>query len=390
MVEYSAEELAALKKEHAANATDEQFTLWLMECRTRGLTPVRDVLLQVRTTEEWDGELRAKVKKKKAIYVTTIGAFRRIAESTGKYVGQRPSKWIYLDKEGKPTIESEIPLPDPASDKEAPLRPWAVRSTILRKDFAEPLSVVLRFWSVAQTKNDGGLTSMWLNRGVEQLEKSGEAAALRRAYPGELGGLFISEEVERELPNESPAEPTPVSAAPKAPVVPKVNHIPAVATSEPRPGADKVAEVLQPRIEDVILDRPATPPTVQKMDKPAEKPKKPTAKEKADAALNAEHDSMMAAIDNEIAKNNDPLARLPTPEERTENSARVRKLLALGMSASEKSALQRYVEAGKPLAEKLQADWNKVLTQLEAAGTKEAILKIIAIQPGTEEQNETF
>lgn len=220
----------------------------------------------------------------------------------------------------------------------------------------------------------------------------------KRRFTLSLCGLGMLDET--ELETVQPQQP--MSAAPKAPTVPKVDHSPAIATDAPRPGADRT-------LVEVILDKPVAPVEIQKMDGPVmllpdgsvlkmngqtlettitpppEKAKKLTAKQKADQALDEEHSAMMKQIDGEIAKNNDPDARLPTPEERTENSARIRALIALGMSASEKSNLQKYVEAGKPLVEKLQSDWKAVLTQLEAAGTKEAVLNLIAVQPESEE-----
>jgi hypothetical protein len=379
MVEYSAEELAALKKEHAANATDEQFQLWIAECRNRNLAPVRDILMQIRTSEEYDPELKAKVKKKKSIYIVTIGAKRKIANATGLYAGQLPTKWIYLDPQNQPTIESEIPLPDPTNPM-LPLEPWAVRTSVLRTGFQIPLTVVSRFGAYCQTyKKDGEaqLTAMWSanGRNCEMLEKCSESACLTRAFPSELSGLFIQEELQKDDVAESiPVAHEAVVAAPKAPTVPKVNHEAAQPTNEPRPGADKT-------LVEVILDKPAE--TVQKMDKP-EKPKKLTAKEKTNAALEADHKDMLAAIDEKIAENQDPEARLPNDDEKKDNSARIRALIELGLSASEKSLLQKFVEAGRPLTEKLQSDWKKVLTQLEAAGTKEAVLALINPEPEPE------
>src|ERR1700681_4702080 len=109
---YSDKELQALKKEHAPDATQEQFDLWIVECRNRKAVPVHDIFLQIRSVKEWNEDTKTKVFKKKAIYGTTIGFLRKIADRTTHYAGQLPSIWIYLDDQGNPTVESKVALKD--------------------------------------------------------------------------------------------------------------------------------------------------------------------------------------------------------------------------------------------------------------------------------------
>jgi hypothetical protein len=382
-IDFSPEELTAFREEMFQGFTDTQFNLAIAECKRRNLVPGQHVYFQLRNSSEWSAEIGAKVSTKKLTKVTTIDAFRLISQRTGEYTGQGKAKFYYLDEKNAPTIVSEIPLPHPTVPN-TPREPWACSVPIYRKGFEEPVEVVCRFDAYAVTRRAGNttvLTDMWVRRGPEQLSKCSEAASRRVAFAEELGSMYLSEEFAREDAENKAPEPVAteaVVAAPKAPTVPKVNHTPAVASDAPRPGADKT-------LVEVILDKPAVPvETVQKMDKP-EKPKKLTAKEKTNAALEADHEDMLAAIDGEIAKNQDPDARLPNDDEKKENSARIRALIELGLSASEKTLLQKFVEAGRPLTEKLQSDWKKVLTQLEAAGTKEAVLQLIAVQPLEEE-----
>jgi phage recombination protein Bet len=197
---YSPEELKAMKNEYAKQATQQQFDLWIAECRNRGLVPVKDVVLQIRATKEWNPETRVKDFVKKAVHITTIQALRKLAERTGKYAGQLPSVWIYLDNTGSPSIESEVPLPD-LNNLSAPRRPWAAKASVVRKGFEHPITVPARFEAYAQYFSDGGtqsLNSTWANRGPEQLEKCAEALALRKAFPEELGGLYLQEELRDE------------------------------------------------------------------------------------------------------------------------------------------------------------------------------------------------
>jgi phage recombination protein Bet len=222
---FTEQELKALRAEIAPQASDDQFAVFMAECRHRGLYPGRDVILQIRGSREWDSEVGAEVYKKKATQITTIGALRKIANDTGVYAGQLPSKWIYLDDQNKVT-ESEFPLPE---------EPYAVKATVLRRDFQAPLTVVARFDAYKQTKNNGNLTSMWARRGSEQLEKCAEALALRKAFPEKLSGLYISEEIAADREDRPETEQKVTAPAPELPAVPAVNQTPVAPTEAPRP-----------------------------------------------------------------------------------------------------------------------------------------------------------
>ena len=208
---YTDSELKALKNQYASNASQEQFDLWIAECRTRGLVPVKDVVLQMRATKEYNPETRQKEFVKKAVHITTIQALRKLAERTGKYAGQLPSVWIYLGADGDRT-ESDIPLPESNGSK-TPRIPWVAKVSVLRTGFQHPITVPARFEAYAQYYSDGGsksLNSTWANRGPEQLEKCAEALALRKAFPEELGGLYLQEEFTDEETVAATAQPESV------------------------------------------------------------------------------------------------------------------------------------------------------------------------------------
>jgi phage recombination protein Bet len=232
---YTPEELKALKKEYAKNASDDQFNIWLAECRNRGLVPVKDVVLQIRATKEWSSETRQKEFVKKAVHITTIQALRKLAERTGKYAGQLPSKWVYLDDAGNPSIESEIPLPD-KNKKSEPRIPWAAKASVLRTGFAHPITVPARFEAYAQYFSNGdtqSLNSTWANRGPEQLEKCAEALALRKAFPEELGGLYLNEELRDEETVQATVQEEPKTNGVNAP-----NPVSMVTVQAPTPATE--------------------------------------------------------------------------------------------------------------------------------------------------------
>jgi len=397
-IDFSEAELLALKKEHAANATDEQFALWIAECRTRNLAPVRDIIMQIRTSEEWDPEVGAKVKKKKSIYIVTIGAKRKIANATGLYAGQLPTKWIYLDKNNQPTIESEIPLPDPANPM-LPLEPWAVRTSILRTGFQAPLTVVSRFGAYCQTFKRNGevqLTAMWSanGRSCEMLEKCGESSCLTRAFPSELSGLYIAEELQKDdVVLEVPPAEVKLTEAPKAAVVPTVNHEPATPTNEPRPEEKPRTKknVKDVKIEEVILDRVEVvggevtsvtvivPPEGTKpeqdvnlqIDKPA-----PTVHLEINTAQSAANEPVISATVQKMDNSKD-------------NNTRLRELIAKGV---DKDKLKQYIliTSGREAVNQIPTETLKImLSALEQAmesGGKEAVAAVIEPKTTTEEE----
>lgn len=265
-IDFTQEELNSFREEMFQGFTDSQFNLAIAECKRRNLVPGQHVYFQLRNSSEWNSDIGAKVSTKKLTKVTTIDAFRLISQRTGEYAGQGKAKFYYLDDANAPSIVSEIPLPHPTLSN-TPREPWACAVPIYRKGFQEPVEIVCRFDAYAVTRKAGQntvLTDMWIRRGPEQLAKCSEAASRRVAFAEELGSMYLSEEFAREDAENKPetpaAEPQHLVEAPKAAIVPTVNHSPATPTNEPRPGEEKTKprtkkEAKEVKIEEVILDK---------------------------------------------------------------------------------------------------------------------------------------
>lgn len=244
-LEFTEKELAAIRSEYCKGATDAQFDLFVSECKARSLRPGVHLVFQLRRAKEYDPTVGAYVYVQKPYWITTIAALRLIAQRTGDYLGQGPEEYIYLDKDGNPSIKSEVPLAheDPA---QRPLtrEPWVARATVYRKGFTQPMIGMARFeaYATVVVPKEGTpyLSETWRKRGSEQLFKCAEALALRRAYPEEMAGLLLQEELKDEIEEEKVATPvTPAVAVPLPPPVPAVNQQPAVGTEAPRPGEAK-------------------------------------------------------------------------------------------------------------------------------------------------------
>lgn len=157
---------------------------------------------------------------------TGIDGFRVIAERHGQYAGQGPAEWMTRDG-----VWTDVWVKEIHGD-----HPVAARATIYRHDFDHPLTAVAAWESYAQTKRDGGLTSMWEKMGSLMLAKCAEALALRKAFPHDLSGLYTADEMSQAT-NETGAD-----LQIEAPQIQPEAPIPS-STNQGEPARDWLAEI---------------------------------------------------------------------------------------------------------------------------------------------------
>jgi phage recombination protein Bet len=142
------------------------------------------LLRQIHFVKRWDGN------KSEWVWAFQVGidGFRSIADRTGEYDGQDE--------------------PEYQEDAKGSLVLCKVR--VYRKGISRPF-VGVAYWSeYVQTKKDGTPNSMW-NRGKHfMLAKCAEAAALRKAFPQKLSGVYTPEEQAAE--DEVEINPLPEAA----------------------------------------------------------------------------------------------------------------------------------------------------------------------------------
>jgi hypothetical protein len=333
--EFTDQTLAALKEEYAPDATEAQFTLWIEKCRRDDLVPVEDVVLQLRSSQEYDPVTKTKVFRKRPVYITTIRALTKIASRTGKYRGTLPYEWIYLDGENMPNLKSDVPLPD-TNAPHLPREPWAARVSIKHADFDAPVTAVVRFNAYAQLTKRGDsfvLNNTWATRGPEQLAKCGFAAALRAVFP-EAAGLYLKEELERE-----DAEPvTPVTPTP-----PESVAVPVLAS---------VPQTVVPIEEKPFVNSPNDEP-------------------RTGGGLGGD-----AVAVQEVDEPEKPVDELPTPEEKKAFGARLRKVI----EGHDREAVRLYMEraAGNTIGKFTVGQYTDALTALETAKAEGKVADLIA------------
>lgn len=223
-----------------AAKTPDSIILALSYCKARKLDPFKRV---VHIVPVWDSQQKRMVET----VWPGIAELRTTAFRTGDYAGREPSEFGPVVKQKVGNVVIEFPE-------------WA-QVTVYRmvKGQRCPFPGPRIYWleAYAQAKrDDASPNSMWAKRTRGQLDKCAEAAALRAAFPEEIGGDLSADEAEA-MGYRGPDFARDVTPAADAP---------------PRPKREDFAEAAEPDIRrldneyrqamgEVVTDDPADEPT---------------------------------------------------------------------------------------------------------------------------------
>ena len=171
-------------------ATDDELALLAHQAERTGLDPLAR---QIYGIYRFDKRVGAEVMT----IQTGIDGFRAIAQRSGRYLGQTPVFWADGDLNW-----TEVWM--------KPGNPLAAKVGVYMKGRDEPTWAVAKFSSY----NAGG--PLWKSMPDQMIGKCAEALALRKAFPAELSGLYIPEEMEQA---DQPEVTVDQSDAPDAEVV---------------------------------------------------------------------------------------------------------------------------------------------------------------------------
>jgi len=167
--DFTQDQISLIKATVAKNATAEEFKLFLLRCKQKGLNPLEPGQIYF-----------VKYGSSPGTIVIGVDGFRSIAASTGKHTGTQ--RGIIRDETGKC------------------IGGWA---EVYRSDWSKPARE-----EVSLSEYNTG-KAMWQKMPETMIKKVAEAAALRIAFPNELGGLYSADEMEQAAPKERNVDTAP-------------------------------------------------------------------------------------------------------------------------------------------------------------------------------------
>jgi phage recombination protein Bet len=175
---YTFDEVATYVKYHAPDATQAEIEEFFNYCRIRSLSP-------------YDVHFIKWGKTQKPTIVVGKDAFLKRAERSKQLDGYKAG--VIVEKDGK------IQYKDGAfyiRDKEELVGGWA---EVYRKDFSHPVRTEVSLDEYLRVKKDGSVMENWAKMPATMIRKVALVQALREAFPGEMSGMYVAEEMGVDL-----------------------------------------------------------------------------------------------------------------------------------------------------------------------------------------------
>lgn len=171
----STEQVALIKQTIMPAATDLELQLFVNLCRAKRLDPLTRQIYAIKPERSgWQ-------------FFASIDGLRIIAERSGKYLGQTAPIWCGPDGAWRDVWLEDGP-------------PAAAKVGVYKAGSTESTWGIARWRSYARLNRDGAPIANWASMPDVMLAKCAEALALRKAFPDDLSGLYVREEMDRAEP----------------------------------------------------------------------------------------------------------------------------------------------------------------------------------------------
>lgn len=234
---FTSAQVTALSHIGVENASPADIEVFFHVVKRTGLDPfARQIYMIGRNSKIWDPRSKQERWITKFTIQTGIDGYRligrRAANAAGATIAVKPVQWAHRDGGWRDVWMGEWGTPIGA------------RITIVRS--GEDFTVTALFDEYKQTTKSGDLTQMWRQRPAGQIAKCAEALAWRMAFPQDLSGIYVDEEMQqadthRAAPDTGhPASTTTAKDRVRAAITPHTSDSAAAdetsAPSEPSPG----------------------------------------------------------------------------------------------------------------------------------------------------------
>jgi phage recombination protein Bet len=171
--EWTGQQKAALEAIGIGKAPMAQQQLFLAQCQRTGLDPFsRQIHMLERRSRTKDGKWETRWTIQ-----TGIDGYRLIAERTGRWEGTSEPQWCGEDGKWRDVWTSQDP-------------PHAARVLVYKRGFRMPVVGLAMFAEYDQGQ------ALWKTKPAHMIAKVAEAQALRKAFPQDMSGIYIAEEVD--------------------------------------------------------------------------------------------------------------------------------------------------------------------------------------------------
>ena len=212
-----------IKRTIAKGASNDELELFIHICNRTQLDPF---MKQIYLVPRWDKNAGRNVYQVQA----SIDAARLTAQRSREYAGQTPIYWC-----GEDGVWTDVWLKK--------VHPVAAKVGVYRAGFAEPLWAVANWDTYVQLGKDGKPKDFWARGGPLMLGKCSEMLALRKAFPMELSGVYIAEELDASYD-----PPRAESKAVKEAETETVTRAAPTRKPRPKPAPKPEAEIIEAEI----------------------------------------------------------------------------------------------------------------------------------------------